>query len=186
MRAREFINEGQEYWDKLEPPYVTQARDKMRFPATAVDDYGRVIKPGDNIKPPPPKPIVFTNKPDPAAGYPGDWDKGYPTRITPKMIEPLSGGIRMGPNKVIPVWPPDEEFAQLKQQVNPNTGEVYYFRKPENPPSDEWLKKERQFNQDFTKQFKPNTLDKGKEVTWPSQRPKGYNMNNPLSQKYRT
>jgi hypothetical protein len=63
---------------------------------------------------------------------------------------------------------------------------VYYFIKPENPPSDEWLKKERQFNQDFTKKFKPNTLDKGKEVTWPSQQPKGYNMNNPLSQKYRT
>lgn len=184
MRAYEFINEGQEYWDKLEPPYVTQARDEMRFPATAVDDLGRVIKPGDNIKPPPPKPIVFTNKPNPAAGYPGDWDKGYPGYVTPEMVYPLSGVVRLGPEKFVQRG--TEEFAQLKQQIDPKTGVIRYFRKSPNPqPSPEHEKRMQQFDQQLTDKFKPSA-DKGKEVTWPSQQPKGYNMNNPLSQKYRT
>ena len=186
MRAYEFITEGQDYWEKLETPEITKARDEMRFPATAVDDYGREIKPGDNIKPPPPKPVDFTKKPDPAAGYPADWDNGYPSHITQKMIEPLNGGIRMGPNKVVQVWPSDEEFAQLKQQVDPNTGKINYFRKPTNPqPSPEHEKRMQQFDQQLTDKFKPSA-DKGKEVTWPSRQNKKYMMVDPFREKYRT
>ena len=39
MRASEFIAEDQEYWEKLETPEITKARDQMRYPATAVDDF---------------------------------------------------------------------------------------------------------------------------------------------------
>ena len=186
MRASEFIPEGQEYWEKLETPEITKARDQMRFPATAVDDFGRVITPGNNIKPPPPKPLVFTNtnKPDPAAGYPADWSKGYPSHITPKMIEPISGVVRLGPEKF--VQPGTEEFAQLKQQVDPKTGRISYFRKSPYPNfSPEHEKRLQKFDQELTDKFKPSA-DKGKEVTWPSRRDKTYNMVDPFREKYRT
>ena len=185
MRASEFIAEDQEYWEKLETPEITKARDQMRYPATAVDDFGRVITPG-TIQNTPVTPVANTKaakKVDPWAGYPGDFESGYSTRITPKTLEPLSGVVQLGPNKF--VQPGTEEYAQLKQQVDP-TGRIHYYRKPTPEPSPEVEKKLQQRNQEITQQFKPNTLDKGKEVTWPSRKDPKYYMVDPAREKYRT
>jgi hypothetical protein len=195
MRAYEFINEGQEYWEKLETPEITQARadmsNQMRVRGITAGPQSTTSLLAPPKKTPYPtfpdsplaKPPV-AKKQDPFAGYPGDFKSGYPSRVTPKMIEPISGVVQLGPNKF--VQPGTEEYAQLKQQVDPVDGTIHYFRKPTAKPSPEVEKKLQQRNQEFIQQFKPNTLDKGKEIIWPSRKDPKYYMVDPAREKYRT
>jgi hypothetical protein len=185
MRAKEFINEEREEWSHMASPEIAQTWDAMdqakrgRAALTTMpipkQTSARTVSPDSPFAD---KTPVKTND---LKGYPTDWDVGYPSSITPKMINPTTGDVKLGTNKI--AQPGTEEYAMLKKQIDPTTGAIRYFQKPAMQPS---LGHERTLQQQQQQTFNPITTDKGKEVTWPSRQNKTYQMVDPARQKNRT
>ncbi|MFY8212690.1 MAG: hypothetical protein ACOVLB_08505 [Candidatus Nanopelagicus sp.] len=183
MRAYEFITEGvdpeQVGWQgALELPSITAWRDEMRQL-----DRGRnalttmpIPKQGPELAYGADSP--FVTKPKPVVKRPEGWESSKPNQLVPNMIDP-KGNVQLGPDKV--AQPGTEDYALLKKRLDPETKGLRPFTNPSTYPNKDVDKKLQQRQQQI---FKPSTLDKGKEVTWPSNRP--YQMIDPLRRKYRT
>ena len=187
MRAYEFITEDVDpnmvgWQGALETPDITAWRDEM-----AQKNRGRnalttmpIPKQGPGLVYGADSP--FVTKPKPATKRPEGWEQGVPKQLTRNMIDPATGNIQLGPDKV--AQPGTEDYALLKKQVDPITGTIRKFVAPQNIPDRE---NELKLQQKQKQDFKSNTLDTGKEVTWPSrERDSKYQMVDPLRRKYRT
>ena len=184
MRAYEFITEGVDPGeggrkDTLELPSITAWRDEM-----AQKDRGRnalttmpIPKQGPGLEYGADSP--FVTKPKPVIKRPEGWEQGVPKQLTRNMIDPATGNIQLGPDKV--AQPGTEDYALLKKQVDPLTGTIRKFVAPQNIPDRE---NELKLQQKQQQDFKPATMDKGKEIIWPSNKP--YQMVDPQRRKYRT
>jgi hypothetical protein len=190
MRAREFVTEAADpnmvgWSGGPETKDMTAWRDEM-----AQLDRGRNALTTMPIPKQNPGAMIgadspFINKPDPALDpkkWPEAWSRGTPYDLTRKMIDPRTGDVRLGPNQL--AKPGTEDYALLKKQLDPVTKQLNRWHMPDTLPSKEV---ERKLQQKQQQDFKPATLDKGKEVIWPMGRERsGYQMYDLNRQKFRT
>ena len=159
MRAQEFIKVSEQWVSAPTPEIVKQwdTWDQQKRGRNALTTMPvPKTTPGYNLKPNNP----FAPKP--------------PIRMAPKLSN------RLGPDRV--VQPGTEEYSELRMKTDPVTGTIRNFGglpgQYAHPANRE---QEQRSNVD------PGaTLDKGKEVTWPSQRSDKYQPGDSFRQKYRT
>ena len=192
MRAREFIKEEREEWYSMNTPLMQQQFDQwdqqkrgrnalttMPLPKT---DSRYTVGPDFVKDPAAPSDLIRNPQVAKELGFPGGWTDNKPVRMTRKMLDPATGNVQLGPDKL--VQPGTEEYAELQQRVNPITGRIRNAvnaripKGPSEPPSAEHEKR--------SNVFRNQTQDKGKEATFPSDQPRGYRIGDPFRQKYRT
>ncbi len=192
MRAREFIKEEREEWYSMNTPLMQQQFDQwdqqkrgrnalttMPLPKT---DSRYTVGPDFVKDPAAPSDLIRNPQVAKELGFPGGWTDNKPVRMTRKMLDPATGNVQLGPDKL--VQPGTEEYAELQQRVNPITGRIRNAvnaripKGPSEPPSPE--------HELRSNVFRNQTQDKGKEATFPSDQPRGYRIGDPFRQKYRT
>lgn len=193
MRAQEFITEEErEEWYSMPTPPMQQQFDQWdqqkrgrnaltTMPLPKTDSRYKV---GPDFETDPAAPSDLIRHPEVAKelGFPGGWTDNKPVRMTRKMLDPETGNVQVGPDKL--VQPGTEEYAELRMRTNPITGQIRNAvnarlpRGPSEPPSPDHEKR--------SNAFKNRTQDTGKEATWPSDQPRGYRIGDPFRQKYRT
>jgi len=193
MRASEFIaEEEREGWYSMPTPHMRQQFDQwdqqkrgrnalttMPLPKT-----NSRYKVGPDFVKDPTDPSDLIRQPEVAKllGFPGGWTDNKPVRLNPKMIDPVNRNVQLGPDKI--VQPGTEEYAELRQRTNPITGRIRNAvnaripKGPSEPPSPE--------HELRSNVFRNQTQDKGKEATFPSDQPRGYNIGDTFRQKFRT
>ena len=194
MRASEFITEEErEEWYSMNTPLMQQQFDQWdqqkrgrnaltTMPLPKNDSRYKV---GPDFVKDPAAPSDLLRNPLVAKelGFPGGWTDNKPVRMTRKMLDPETGNVQVGPDKL--VQPGTEEYAELQRRTNPITGRIRTApnaripKGPSEPPSPEHEKR--------SQREVPNmTRDKGKEATFPSDQPRGYGIGDTFRQKYRT
>ena len=194
MRAKEFVTEEErEEWYSMPTPPMQQQFDQWAqekrgrnalttMPLPKTDSRYKV---GPDFVKDPAAPSDLIRNPLVAKelGFPGGWTDNKPVRMTRKMLDPETGNVQVGPDKL--VQPGTEEYAELQRRTNPITGRIRTApnaripKEPSEPPSPEHEKR--------SQREVPNlTRDKGKEATFPSDQPRGYGIGNTFRQKYRT
>jgi hypothetical protein len=192
VRAREFIKVEREEWYSMNTPLMQQQFDQwdqqkrgrnalttMPLPKT---DSRYTVGPDFVKDPAAPSDLIRNPQVAKELGFPGGWTDNKPVRMTRKMLDPATGNVQLGPDKL--VQPGTEEYAELQQRVNPITGRIRNAvnaripKGPSEPPSPE--------HELRSNVFRNQTQDKGKEATFPSDQPRGYRIGDPFRQKYRT
>jgi hypothetical protein len=194
MRASEFVREEREEWSHMPDPTMQKqfdvwAQEKRgrnaltTMPAPKTNS-GYKLGPDSTFAPQPdPKDLLRNPAVAKELGFPRDWHKNEPSRLTRKMIDPATGNVQLGPDAL--VQPGTEEYAELRKKTDPVTGMIYGTGrmpvKGSQPPSQEH---ERRSQHEVPVQ----TRDQGKE--WPQidnhPKNKQYRMIDPRREKYRT
>ena len=119
-----------------------------------------------------------------AGGFPKGWTQNDPTRLTRKMLNPITGDVQLGPDVV--VKPGTEEYAELRRRTNPVTGSINLVpnaripARPSAPPSQEQEKRSQ-------REIPVGPRDQDKKMSDPAHpMDKQYRMIDPRREKYRT